>query len=316
MHLKVIWKYLVPTIAVFIMSCGSPLAGQAVKASVASTNLDSTTVELWSHDLGYHKDQLYPLTFAATGCPFIQVEVSGIKLSLMFDTGTAQGFIITNGAPSVPYRIENRSKELNADGTYRGESSEIQVDSMMVLGKVFRNIAGTLSDWHMSSSEPFIGTVGLDFFKDRRVTLDYRSQRIGVSPSSILEKLDNKRYVFLELVRSPSSQGNILYTHAKVNGRDAIVYFDTGYNVSFIDPEFAEGLAKIERPGKFKIFREKVPVELGGHTFILNELREDPIHRGSGFDAPVALVLGSDVLSHFIITIDIQAKNLILGVPK
>ena len=53
-----------------------------------------------------------------------------------------------------------------------------------------------------------------------------------------------------------------------------------------------------------------VPLELGGHRFILDELRESPIDRGTGFDPPVALVLGSDVLSHFIITIDVRAKKL------
>jgi len=31
---------------------------------------------------------------------------------------------------------------------------------------------------------------------------------------------------------------------------------------------------------------------------------------------PVALTLGSDVLSHFIATVDVSARRLILGVPK
>ena len=104
-----------------------------------------------------------------------------------------------------------------------------------------------------------------------------------------------------------------IYARARVNGREAIVYFDTGYNVSFIDPEFAKSLARIERPGKFTVFRERVPLELGAHRFILDELRESPIRRGSGFDLPVALALGSDVLSHFVVTIDIRAKKLILA---
>jgi hypothetical protein len=101
-----------------------------------------------------------------------------------------------------------------------------------------------------------------------------------------------------------------------VNGREAIVYFDTGYNVSFIDPAFAEGLARVERSGKFKAFRERVPMELGGHTFILDDLRESQIRRGTGFDLPVALALGSDVLSRCIVTIDIRVKKLILAVAE
>jgi hypothetical protein len=50
--------------------------------------------------------------------------------------------------------------------------------------------------------------------------------------------------------------------------------------------------------------------------FILNDLREDSVSRGTGFDVPVALVLGSDVLSRFVVTIDIRAKKLILALAK
>jgi hypothetical protein len=285
-----------------------------IKAAVVSTGLESTSFRRWSHDLGYRKTQLYPLTFGAAGCPFVDVDISGVKLPLMLDTGTARGMLITTSAPSIPYRVEKRIEELNADGSHRGESFLIRVEKVSVLGQVFEDVKGSLSDWHMFSSEPFSGTVGLDFFLDRRLTLDYRSRTVGVTTSPLPEKLDRKRYLSVDLVEPPKSQGHILYVRAKVKGREAIVYFDTGYNVSFIDPAFAEGLALVERPGKFKAFRERVPMELGGQTFILDDLRESPVRRGAGFDFPVALALGSDVLDRFIVTIDIRAKKVILAV--
>jgi hypothetical protein len=133
----------------------------------------------------------------------------------------------------------------------------------------------------MFSSEPFSGAMGLDFFLDRRLTLDYRSRRVGSTDQLLPEKLDDKRYLSVDLVEPPKSQGRILYARARVNGREAIVYLDTGYNVSFIDPGFAEGLARVERPGKFKVFRERVPLELAGHRLILDDLRESPIRRGN-----------------------------------
>jgi hypothetical protein len=287
-----------------------------IKAAVVSTTLESTSFRRWSHDLGYRETQLYPLTLGASGCPFVEVDVSGIKLPLMLDSGTARGIVITNQAPSIPHRVEERIEELNADGSHRGESFRIRVETVSVLGEVFKNVAASLSDWQMFSSEPFNGTVGLDFFLDRRLTLDYRSRRVGVTASPLPEKLGRKRYLSVDLVEPPKSQGHILYARARVNGREAIVYFDTGYNVSFIDPAFAEGLARVERPGKFKAFRERVPMELGGHTFILDDLRESPVRRGTGFGLPVALALGSDVLSRFIVTIDIRVKKLILAVAE
>ena len=280
---------------------------------MVSTTLEAASRPQWPQDLGYQQNQLYPLILAASGCPFADVDISGVKVSLMLDSGTARGFVITTHAPSIPHLIEGRDEEFNADGSHRGESFRIRVETVSILGKTFRNVAGTLSDWRMSSSEPFNGTVGLEFFLDRRLTLDYRSLRVGVTASLLPEKLDPRYYLSLDLVEPPKSQGHILYTRARVNGREAIIYFDTGYNVSFIDPAFAEGLARIERPGKFKVFRERVPLELGGRTFILDELRESPIRRGDGFDRPVALVLGSDVLSRFIVTIDIRAMTIILA---
>jgi hypothetical protein len=296
-----------------MLSSAFSAAGQTIKAAVVSTTLETTSFAQWSKDLGYEKSQFYPLTLAATGCPLVDVNISGVKVSLMLDTGTARGFVITNNAPAIPHRAETRGEELNADGTHRGESSSIRVKTVSILGEVFKNVAGSLSDWQMYASEPFNGTVGLDFFLDRRLTLDYLSRKVGVTALPLPEKLDPKRYLSVELIEPPRSQGHVLYARARVNGREAIAYFDTGYNVSFIDPDFVQGLARVERPGRFKVFREGVPLELGAHAFVLDELRESPVRRGTGFDLPVALVLGSDALSRFIVTIDLRAKKLILA---
>jgi hypothetical protein len=54
-------------------------------------------------------------------------------------------------------------------------------------------------------------------------------------------------------------------------------------------------------------------VELGGRTFVFDELREDPVPRGEGFGRPVAFILGSDVLSQFILTLDLRARTLVLA---
>jgi hypothetical protein len=246
----------------------------------------------------------------------VDVDVSGVKVPMTLDTGNARGILITTSAPPIPHDVEERGEELNADGSYRGESVGIRFETVSVLGKVFKNVAGRLSDWRMFSSDPFNGAVGLDFFLDRRLTLDYRSRRVGVTALPLPEKLDQKIYLSIDLIKPPESHGHNLYARARVNGREAIVYFDTGYSVSFIDPAFAEGLARIERPGKFSVFRERVPMELGGHKLILDDLRESPVRRGPGFELPVALALGSDILSHFIVTIDIRSMKLILAVAE
>ncbi len=231
----------------------------------------------------------------------------------MLDPGTARGFVVTNSAPSIPHQVLRREEQLNPDGSYRGESYLIRVETLSVLGEAFKNVEGSLADWRTFSSEPFNGTVGLDFFLNRRLTLDYRSRRVAAASSPLPKHLDPSRYVSLALLAPPRTQGHVLYVRAKVNGREAIVYLDMGYNVSFISPDFSARLPRVDHAGKFTVFREDVPVELGGQKFVLNDLREAPINRGGGFSLPVALELGSDVLSHFVITIDLRSKSLILA---
>jgi hypothetical protein len=305
------------TMVATIVSCTPIARCQTIKASVVSTTVEGTTLKQWLKDLGYDRKQVYRLNLTPLGCPLIEVDVSGTKLPLMLDSGTAHGFVVTNYAPPVPLHVETGTEELNADGSHRGESFQIAVDSISVLGKAFENVSGRLSDWRMFSSEPFNGTVGLDFFLDRRFTLDYKSGRVGLSTLPLPEKLDRRRYAYLDLIDVSKSQGNVLYARGSMGGRDVLVYFDTGYNVSFIDPQVAGDFARVARPGmKFSVFREGVSLQLGGHTFVLNELREDAIKRGAGFELPVALVLGSDVLSQFILTIDVRAKKLVIAMEK
>ncbi len=311
-------RFLVPALLAAAAALGfaSSAAGQTIRASVDKATLEAAPFPHWLQDLGYEQNQLYPITISDLGCPFVDVDVSGVSVSLMMDTGTARGLLITTSATGIPRRVKARSQELNADGTYRGESSLISIETISVLGKVFRNVEGSLSDWRLFSSEPFNGTVGLDFFLDRRLTLDYQARRVGITASPLPVNLNHKRYLTVDLIDPPASQGHILYVRARVNGREGIVHLDTGYNVSFIDSAFAEGLARVERPGKFKVFRSGVPVKLGDQSFILNELREDAIRRGTGFDLPVALQLGSDILSRLVVTIDLRSKKLILALAR
>jgi hypothetical protein len=297
-----------------LLGCARAASTQVFKASLLRTSLETTPAGQWPGELGYERDQLYPLDISDLGCPFVDVEISGVKLPLMLDTGTARGLAITTAAPPIAHQAERRGEELNADGSHRGESLRIRFESLSVLGETFKNVTGTLADWKLFSSSPFNGTIGLDYFLQRRITLDYRSRQVAVTGLLLPERLDPDRYIVADLVQPPASQGHILYAHARVNGRESVVYLDTGYNVSFIDPAFSEGTVRIERPGKFPVFRRRVPLVLEGSEFLLDDLRESPIRRGDGFDLPVALTLGSDILSHFIVTIDIRSRKLILAV--
>lgn len=296
-----------------IVSC-VPKKPVQTKTSIYASPLKIVSRNEWCKELGYQESEIHSLYISPfIGCPFIDADVSGIQTRLMFDTGTSRGFMITNQAPSIPYSVVQHGEELNADGSYRGPSDSIHVDSINILGKRFKDVTGTLADWRMFSSAPFEGTLGLDFFLDRRITLDYLTGNIAVSTKPLPDMANGERYLVLDLVDGPEQHGHNLYARAVVNGRKAIVYFDTGYSHSWIDPGFANHLTATETTGRYRVLRQKVPVELAGQTILLSDVREDSIRRGPGFDFPVALALGSDFLTHFIVTIDLRSKKLVLA---
>jgi hypothetical protein len=68
--------------AAAVLSCACSAAGQGIKTALISTTLESTSFPRWLQDLGYRETQLYPLVLAASGCPFMDVDVSGVKVSL------------------------------------------------------------------------------------------------------------------------------------------------------------------------------------------------------------------------------------------
>jgi hypothetical protein len=297
-----------------LVGAGSLLPGAQIKTVVNAPDLVAVTTADLMAALGYKTQDAFPLTLDAdSGCPFVQVNIGAHAIDLMLDTGTARGLLLTDHAPRVPYRELSRSEELNADGSHRGWSRVVELDAMEVLGQRFANVHGALAEWTLFASTPFNGTIGLDFFMQRRLTLDYRQKQVWVSTAPLPRPMPSQRYLILDLIEPPAAQGHVLYANAMVNGHEAIVYFDTGYNLSWIDPAFASDLPLVEREGRYRLYRQRVPLVLGGHHLMLDEVRENTIRRGSGFSRRVAMILGSDFLAHFAVTVDLRARQLILA---
>jgi hypothetical protein len=305
----------VRTALALLLACSSTTArASGPRTSIRSASLDVLPKGQWLRTLGYREQDIHAITLApATGAPLVEVEVAGVRMALLLDTGTARGFMLTDRAPDVRYHVVAHVVERDASGRPRGESEAIRVDSLDVLGTMFSNVEGTRSDWRLFSSVPFAGTVGLAFFKIRRLTLDYATLTAAVSVAPLPDSLDPRHYLVLDLIAPPQRQGHILYVRGIVNGRRAIVHLDTGYSASWIDSAFALDLPRTEWPSVSYPVRRGVPLDLGGSTFVLDGLREQAIQRGPGLDSPVALSLGSDFLSRFVLTIDLRAKKLVLA---
>ena len=87
----------------------------------------------------------------------------------------------------------------------------------------------------MYSSSPFNGCVGLEYFADKVVTLDYAKGRFAVSTRPLDYSKLPESYIVLPLYRSTSKgQEALPFFKAELNGEPVMVYLDTGKNHSYI----------------------------------------------------------------------------------
>lgn len=280
--------------------------------------------QTWAKELEYDTSNLYDISLSMNGIPEIPVNINNKTVKLLFDTGTSRDIQVTTAIENqIDYTILGNSTATNADGSYRGDTKSIQIKEFEVFGEKHYNINATLADWRMSSGTEINGTVGLQYFLNKRVTLDYKNKKIAISTKPLSDDfLKQNNYTVMQLIKAPEFQGNILYVPGTVNGQKTIIYVDTGIVPSHIEGSIAAGLSSFQNsPSKNnnsdfnKLYRE-VPVVLGNQEFKIKNIFEHPIKRGTDFEYPVTMVLGSDQLKNFLVTIDKIDNRLILKENK
>ncbi len=170
-------------------------------------------------------------------------------------------------------------------------------------------------DWKMFSSYKFNGMIGTELFSDTVVTVDYRAHKVGVGEQQIdYEKLVQDKYAVAPMLHTVTEgQENLVFFEAKVNGKDSVVYIDTGKNVSYIhnpDSEYVIGqsMAKPDSPCL------DAELEVEDMTFSLHNVYEANVSQYDEFEYPVTLELNSDQLlkNDIVVTFDFINQKIIL----
>ncbi|WP_055666037.1 hypothetical protein [Desnuesiella massiliensis] len=259
----------------------------------------------WIKDLNYEENQVHDMSIGFLNpCPSIPVMIGDKKMKLEFDTGNAEGIFITTAIKGkVDYDITGKSTELNADGTYRGNGTSILLKSVDVFGEKYSNVKSSLTDWRMYGFFKINGTIGLEYFKNKIVTLDYKNKKIAISDKPIdYNKLQNDKYTLLPLESlNTCNDKDLLFFQGEVNGKKSTIYLDTGSNRSFINLEDNNKATTVE-------------VKLGDKKYKFKNLKHDKIGFKYKFEYPLRLAINSDLLknNHFVITIDKIQNNLII----
>ena len=260
----------------------------------------------WTIDLSYDKNQIYNVSFDDfSPCPFVPVKIGDKKVKLLFDSGNGMGITLTTALEKeINYEILGETTELNPDGTYRGSGKSILLKNISVFDEEYTDVMSSLIDWKLYSSFKTNGMIGLKYFDDKVVTLDYKNKKLAISNKALdYSKLTNEEYTVLPLIKSNlNNEQDLLFFEGEVNGEKSTIYLDTGSSNSFFN--FADAGAKIE-------------VELGEkmYTFKSNELIQDEIGFQDEFKYPLTLAINSDLLksNDFVITIDKIQNNIIIS---
>ncbi len=266
----------------------------------------------WTEKWDYRPDELHSIKLQTNSIPLVEVKVNGSPLWVIFDTGCSTGFSLTSAVEGkIAHQVTGKSKERNPDGSYRGETTLATIASLEVFGAKYASVETSFSDWRIFSTLKFNGLLGLRYFKNKRLTIDYQSKIIGISSKPLVYRAsEDFPMAVVPLLQASGSQADLVYVLGKVKNSPTVIYLDTGSSASFIDPSIWD--ASETKKDKKHLLAENVEMSIGGFSFTVKRLRVQEQRRGVSFEYPQTVKLGSDVIKDFLITIDKIANRLIL----
>ncbi len=260
----------------------------------------------WVKDFNYDASQIHDISVGFLNpCPFIPVKIGDKKFKLLFDTGNGEGLFLTSALKGkADYEITGKTTELNADGSYRGEGELVVLKNLTIFNEEFSNVHSSLSDWRMHGFFKINGGIGLKYFQNKVVTIDYKNKKIAVRNEALdYRNLGNDRYVLIPLISSDlSKEKDLLFFQGEINGVKSTIYLDTGSTRSSLNPDDNKDT--------------EIGVKLGDkeYRFKSRKLKHDKIGFQGNFEYPLRFAINSDLLkaNHFVITIDKIDNNLII----
>ncbi len=267
----------------------------------------------WAEKLEYRQDEVFPIKLRINSIPLVEVKVNDSPLWVIFDTGCSTGFSLTSAVEGkIEHKVTGKSVERNPDGSYRGETTLAMIDSIEVFGQKYASVETSISDWRIFSTAKFNGLLGLKYFKAKRVTLDYKKKKIGITDRPLVyATIRDFSGAAVPLLEASGSQADLVYVLGRVKGRPTVIYLDTGSSASFIDPSMLE--AGEVKDGKRHLIAENIEMSIGDFSFTVKRLRVQEQKRGANFEYPQTVKLGSDVIRGFLFTVDKISGRLFLA---
>jgi hypothetical protein len=267
----------------------------------------------WISDLDYLEEEIHELKFDTNGCPTIPILIDSEEYPLYFDTGCAPGITLTNLLENkVEYDILGQTEQLNRDGSHRGWSKTIRLSEFTIYNQRYENVETVIADWDMFSSKKFYGLIGLKYFQNNVITLDYGNNLIALSDRQIpYNTIDSSDYIILPLIKTKQNgQGDLLFFEAILDGEPICIYLDTGKNHSYIhnaESTYTPGTARS------KATKRDVNILLDNMELSLENLYEVKLAQNYDLPYPITIELNSDIIkrNNLLVTIDLIDQRII-----
>ena len=255
----------------------------------------------WLDSLGYAPTELSRVIVRSDGRPYIPVKLDGREFWLLFDTGNMVGLTL-----ATPY-FEGLSVCLAGTVRRRDSSGELVGEFRIGIVSQAELLGHSQRDARVYEFDAprLVGLLGPNELPGTRFTLDYRTGVLAVSstplPAGAGRGVDNP------LVRS-GAHPRLVVVEGSVRGRSILIELDTGKSRAVIDPEWAteagiDARGDTVAVGSARIGRLSVEVKNAKPVSLVAIDSELPL--------PLALSLGSDVLSRYLMTVD-YARGVVL----
>jgi len=244
--------------------------------------------------------------------PEINVKIGENHFTFYFDFGNSGNIVITSYIKNnIEYSILDSSYTYNSDGSLRDKTFNIEIPKFQVFDSLYTNEKCTLADWNIFSTNPFNGLIGLKYLQNKCFTLDCINRKLIISSHSILDSLSEKDAEIINLETYKYHPFGVHFI-GKVNGKESIIYFDTGKSRSAINrsliPE--EGIVP-NKSGTF--YAGTVELYFGNISLKVEYPMVKKIKRSVESELPVGIEVGIDVLKYFVLTIDrTDNRNVII----
>lgn len=262
-----------------------------------------------------------PITFDEFGLATIELEIAGKVEKFTLDTGSREGLHLPK---AIMDKVENLKltgeKRYSLDLTGKEFSNDrFVIEQLNVKGMIFRDVAGVeYEDWGLSLSDSDDDiklerpVLGLGFFKDYRLIIDYSQKVLIVEDKKQIPILDNlDKWINLPFLLK--EEGVIIQMNYQSNVYDLCL--DTGASVSMITAKVLPNnvilqpcsiiYPDIEMKDCNLVFLEveNIKSDLKVHALVYGQFPEK-------FE--VDGLLGKNFLEQFLVLIDLKSEQLML----